>query len=92
MLLLLLLRRVGQVVGGGKACFGVSYQGYDDRVFVVYGDGPGLVADIADFEFTAFGDRYHGPAVFAGDGAFWGAGRLYERSFDGVFVFFIHYR
>ena len=92
LLLLLLLRRVGQVVGGGKACSGDSYQGYDDRVFVVYGDGPGLVADIADFEFTAFGDRYHGPAVFAGDGAFWGAGRLYERSFDGVFVFFIHYR
>ena len=92
MLLLLLLRRVGQVVGGGKACFGVSYQGYDDRVFVFYADGPRLVADMADFEFAAFGDRYHGPAVFAGDGAFWGAGRLYERSFDGAFVFFIHYR
>lgn len=55
-------------------------------------DGPGLVADMADFVFAAFGDRYHGPAVFAGDGAFWGAGRLYERSFDGAFVFFIHYR
>ena len=92
LLLLLLLRRVGQVVGGGKAGFGISYQGYGDRFFVVYGDGSGLVADITDFEFTAFEDCYHGPAVFAGDSAFFGADCLYERSFDRAFAFFIHHR